>query len=135
MRMSRGQPTMPWSDGLCQGQRYPSHREGGWMVIAVWLTLNVSADATGLLEPPGPRPVDAGRGYRPVSHGMRRAPPAVSDAPRIDEQFGSAWRGVSVSPMARSDSSARSRSTNAPIVSVRDKRNHEHHVESVIPVT
>ena len=50
MRMSRGQPTMPWSDGLCQGQRYPSHREGGWMVIAVWLTLNVSADGTGLLE-------------------------------------------------------------------------------------
>src|SRR4029450_7695797 len=48
--MSRGQPTMPWSEGLCHGQRYPSHREGGWMVMAVWLTLNVSADGTGLLE-------------------------------------------------------------------------------------
>jgi len=50
VRMSRGQPTMPWSDGLCQGQWYPSHREGGWIVIAVWLTLNSSADGVGLLE-------------------------------------------------------------------------------------
>ena len=40
------------------------------MVIAVWLTLNVSADATGLLEPSGPRPVDAGSGLRPVSHSI-----------------------------------------------------------------
>jgi hypothetical protein len=54
VRMSRGQPTMPWSDGLCQGQRYPSHREGGWIVIAVWLTLNSSADGVGLLEGPWP---------------------------------------------------------------------------------
>ena len=50
MRMSRGQPTMPWSDGLCQGQLYPSHREGGWILIAVWLTLNSSADGMDLLE-------------------------------------------------------------------------------------
>ena len=48
------------------------------MVVAVWLTLNVSADTTGLLERPGSRPVDAGRGYRPVSRSMRGAPPAVS---------------------------------------------------------
>jgi hypothetical protein len=68
--MSRGQPTMPWSDGLCQGQRFPSHSEGGWMVIAVWLTFNVSADGTGLLEQLGPRPVDAGSGNRPVSRSM-----------------------------------------------------------------
>jgi len=50
VRMSRGQPTMPWSDGLCQGQWYPSHREGGWIVMAVWLTFNSSADGAGLLE-------------------------------------------------------------------------------------
>ena len=48
------------------------------MVIAVWLILNVSADTTGLLERPGSRPVDAGRGYWPVSRSMRGAPPAVS---------------------------------------------------------
>ena len=41
---------MPWSDGLCQGQRYPSHLEGGWIVIAVWLTLNSSAGGECLLE-------------------------------------------------------------------------------------
>jgi hypothetical protein len=52
------------------------------MVIAVWLTLNVSADATGLLERPGPRPVDAGRGYRPVSRSTRRAPPVGGFAAR-----------------------------------------------------
>jgi hypothetical protein len=51
------------------------------MVIAVWLTLNVSADATGLLERPGPRPVDAGRGYRPVSRSLRRAARSVRCSP------------------------------------------------------
>jgi hypothetical protein len=40
------------------------------MVIAVWLTFNVSADGTGLLEQLGPRPVDAGSGNRPVSRSM-----------------------------------------------------------------
>jgi hypothetical protein len=71
VRMSRGQPTMPWSDGLCQGQRYPSHREGGWIVIAVWLTLNSSADGAGLLEQPGHRrPAGTGSGYRPVPRNM-----------------------------------------------------------------
>jgi hypothetical protein len=68
----------------------------------------------GFLSGADPRPVDAGRGHRSVSRSMRRAPPAVSDAPRIDEQFGWPWRGVLVSPMAPSGSSARSRSTNAP---------------------
>jgi hypothetical protein len=47
------------------------------MVIAVWLTLNVSVDATGLLEHLDPRPVDAGRGYRPVSRSPRRAARSV----------------------------------------------------------
>jgi hypothetical protein len=50
------------------------------MVIAVWLTLNVSADATGLLELPGPRPVDAGSGYRPVSHSIRTSAARSADA-------------------------------------------------------
>jgi hypothetical protein len=86
---------MPWSDGLCQGQRYPSHREGGWMVMAVWLTLNLSADATALLE----------RAAR-----ARGAPNAPS---RL-------LRSVTA--------------TNAPVVSV-GRRNHEHHVASVTPVT
>ena len=73
MRMSRGQPTMPWSDGLCQGQRYPSHREGGWIVIAVWLTLNPSADGAGLLERLGHRrPIDTASGCRPVSGSRER---------------------------------------------------------------
>ena len=76
---------------------------------------------------------EAATGRSPAA--CRRARPAASDAPRIDEQFGSPCCGLLLSPMARSDSSARSRSTNAPIVSVRDKRNHEHHVASVIPVT
>jgi hypothetical protein len=83
------------------------------MVIAVWLTLNVSADATGLLEPPGPgrSTPEAATGPSPVACDE---PPAVSDAHRIDERFGWPWRGVIVSPMAPSGSSARSRSTNAP---------------------
>jgi hypothetical protein len=50
------------------------------MVIAVWLTLNVSADATGLLERPGPRPVDAGRGPRPVSRSIPTSTARSADA-------------------------------------------------------
>lgn len=61
MRMSRGQLTIPWSDGLCQGHRFPSHREGGWIEIAVWPTMNSSADGVGLLERIGP-PVGTGDG-------------------------------------------------------------------------
>jgi hypothetical protein len=57
---------MPWSVGLCQGQLYPSHREGGWIVIAVWLTLNSSADGMDFLERLGHRPVGTGSDYRPA---------------------------------------------------------------------
>jgi hypothetical protein len=82
VRMSRGQPTMPWSDGLCQGQRCPSHREGGWIVIAVWLTLNSSADGAGLLERLGHRrPARHRSGYRSASRSIRRARPAASGPP------------------------------------------------------
>lgn len=61
---------MPWSDGLCQGQGYPSHREGGWIVIAVWFTLNSSADGTGLLERLG----------HPARSGTRKRLPGRSPA-------------------------------------------------------
>jgi hypothetical protein len=90
VRMSRGQPTMPWSDGLCQGQRYPSHREGGWIVIAVWLTLDSSADGAGILERLGHRrPVGTGSGYRPAS---RKHPdeqrPQRPILLAVDQEFG-----------------------------------------------
>jgi hypothetical protein len=70
--MLRGHPIMPWSDGLCQGQRYPAHREGGWIVIAVWLTLNSSADGAGHLERLGHR--RRGRHRKRLQAGLQQHP-------------------------------------------------------------
>jgi hypothetical protein len=92
------------------------------MVIAVWLTLNVSADATGLLELPGPGLVDTGSGYRPVSHSIRTSSARSADA--SSQSMGARLavrRGLAVRPMPRRDSSARSR-TNAPVVTMGDGR-------------
>jgi hypothetical protein len=84
------------------------------MVIAVWLTLNVSADATGLLERLDPaRSTPEPATGRLLQHADEHRPQCPMLLASMSS-FGSAWRGVSVSPMARSDSSARSRSTKAP---------------------
>lgn len=125
---------MPWSDGLCQGQRYPSHREGGWMVIAVWLTLNLSADGTGLLERPGPaRSTPAGvparlprhatstarrvrAGEANHEHHVASVTPVTGRAPRDVRERHHLDRGGG--PCGRSESSGRLRSVSTAIVTL-----------------